>query len=217
MISGAVGRDFGSSLARRFRLSVSREVTLRCQLGGAVSPEGWTGAENPPQGATSWCPRGLRPSPGGLPSRCVCVAAGGGGVCAITAGGQPPSRWSPGQGGGSPHPGLEVLGPLEHSCESHIAGGSPGRTCVEAEDGRASPRGFWGLRLCCELVGTWLSVSPFPKEGKVSTTMTRGLGEGTRAADPALAARPGAEPAGPQAAEGRARLWGRDPQGGSPA
>ena len=33
--------------------------------------------------------------------------------------------------------------------------------------------------MCCELVGTWLSVSPFSKEGKVSMTMTEGLGVGT--------------------------------------
>ena len=84
MTSEAVGWDFRSSLARRFHLSVSREVALRCQLGGAASPEGWTGAENPPQGATSWCPWGLRFLPVVSPVDvcvCVCVCGGGGGGC----------------------------------------------------------------------------------------------------------------------------------------
>ena len=61
---------------------------------------------------------------------------------------------------------------------------------AEAADGRAS---FWSLKLCCGLVSTWLSVFPFSKEGKVSVTVMEGLGEGTRAADPAFVAHPGAE------------------------
>lgn len=60
---------------------------------------------------------------------------------------------------------------------------------AEAEDGRAS---FWSLKLCCGLVSTWLLVFPFSKEGKVSVTVKEGLGEGTRAADPAFVAHPGA-------------------------
>lgn len=61
---------------------------------------------------------------------------------------------------------------------------------AEAEDGRAS---FWSLKLCCGLVSTWLSVFPFSKKRKVSVTVTEGLGEETRTADPAFVAHPGAE------------------------
>lgn len=112
---------------------------------------------------------------------------GGGGV---------PSQQEASPPAGDPQARVEALhaldtkswGPLEHFFESETAGGSPGYTCVEAEDGRASPRDFWGLELCCGLVGTWLSMFPFSKEGKVSMTVMEGLGEGTRAADPALVA-----------------------------
>lgn len=100
----------------------------------------------------------------------------GGRVCVIRAGGQPPSRWSLGRG-------AEAFPALN-------SGGSPGRISAEAEDGRAS---FWSLKLCCGLVSTWLSVFPFSKERKVSVTVTEGLGEETRTADPTFVAHPGAE------------------------
>ena len=150
---------------------------------------------------------------------CVCVC-----VCVWPGGSPSQQEASPPAGG--PRARAEALhtldtkswGPLECFCESETAGGSPGYTCVEAEDGRASPRDFWGLELCCGLVGTWLSMFPFSKEGKVSMTVMEGLGEGTRAADPALVACLGAEEgqgvlrpadhAGTQAAGGRASPGG---------